>query len=166
MGIRNPYVVVTTTTAGTETPTTPQGNFGTRAWMAPEIYFNRDFCGLQADLWSAAICLYNMLTNQVLYHIPLPVDISFRYFLLARGLSDQPVNERTVEVLMDLNRPGVTNNNGPQQELLRKAIAHLNMSPEAMEVLQNLLEISPSQRWTLAQAMESDFCTMAFDNAY
>merc|ERR1712157_666916 len=105
LSIRNPYVIVTTpTTAGTETPTqrrqraltTPQGNFGTRAWMAPEIYFNRDFCGLQADLWSAAICLYNMLTNQVLYHIPLPVDISFRYFLLARGLSDQPVNERTV----------------------------------------------------------------------
>jgi hypothetical protein len=46
-----------------------------------------------------------------------------------------------------------------QHNLLTQAMAHLNLTPEAIILLENLLEVDPSARWNLAQAMESDYVT-------
>lgn len=132
----------------------PIGNFGTPAYMSPEIFQNKIFCGVFADLWSAGVILYNLLTNHFLYYMPVPADMLFRYSIVARGLSNTPHNERTVEVLMEVQQ------SGPEGEpiahvLFERAVAHLNLSPEAVDLLQGILAESIAERWTLAQAMES-----------
>jgi serine/threonine protein kinase len=144
---------------------TPQGNFGTRAWQAPEVFCDqaddgsrRAFDGAAYDLWSAAILLYNLLTGQVLYEIPHFANISYRYFVLAGGLGSRPINERTVEILMD-TKDDTEEGQRHQHKLLTQAMAHLNLTPEAVVLLENLLEVDPSARWNLAQAMESDYVT-------
>jgi serine/threonine protein kinase len=134
---------------------TPVGNFGTYAWMAPEIFSNRIFDGVTTDLWSASVILYNLLTNQVLYRRPHYVDISYKLYVLARGLSSNNHNERTVEVLSEVCQNGALHSE--YNELVNRAIAHLNLSREAVQLLENLLEHDPFRRWSLAQAIESDF---------
>lgn len=65
---------------------TPQGRCGTKPFMAPEIYANREaYDGVATDLWGAAVILYCMLTNQLLYREPAVHDISYRYFVDAQG---------------------------------------------------------------------------------
>jgi serine/threonine protein kinase len=142
---------------------TPQGNFGTRAWQPPEVYCARAndgspraFDGAGCDLWSAAVLLYNLLTGQVLYEAPHYTNISFRYFVLAGGLSSRPINERTVEILMDTFGTEAGQRDR-QHKLLSQAMAHIDLSPEAIELLEKLLDVDPSARWNLAQAMESAY---------
>ena len=130
----------------------PQGSFGTPAYMSPEIFRDQIFCGSFGDLWSAAVILYNLLTNQLLCRIPYPSDVIFRYNILARGLSSVPLNERTAEVLQEASEEP-----GAMRKLIDRALAHLNFTPEAIEILENLLHVSPRDRWTLAQAMESAY---------
>lgn len=144
---------------------TPQGNFGTRAWQAPEVFCDkaddgsrRAFDGAGYDLWSAAVLLYNLSTGQVLYEIPHFANISYRYFVLAGGLGSRPINERTVEILMD-TFGDTEEGQRRQHKLLTQAMAHLNLTPDAVVLLENLLEVDPSARWNLAQAMESDYVT-------
>jgi serine/threonine protein kinase len=127
---------VPTDEKGQRVLTNPQGNFGTHAYMAPEIFQDRVFCGIFSDLWSATVILYNLLTNRILYYLPVPADISFRYNILARGLSSIPINERTVEILQDADE-------GEHHLLFQRAMAHLNLSSEATELLNHLLESNP-----------------------
>jgi len=134
---------------------TPRGNFGTYSYMPPEVFNDRVFDGVHVDLWAAAVILYNLLTNHILYRLPVPSDISFRYNILARGLSSTPLNERTAEVLQSIS--GLPNGDAFLQELLSRAIAHLNLSPEATELLEKLLSFDVTERWCLAQAMESTY---------
>jgi serine/threonine protein kinase len=119
------------------------------------VYRNAVYDGLGSDLWTVSVILYNLLTNQVLYRLPHPSDLSFRYYILARGLSSRPVNERTVEVLMDCFRPGQERD--AQAELLNRAMAHLKLGDPAVELLENLFALNPADRWTLGRAMESAF---------
>lgn len=136
----------------------PGGNFGTRAYMAPELYANRVFCGIHTDLWSATTILYNMLTNQFLYHQPIPADLLFRYNILARAVSSERHNERTVEVLQDALQEQDSNRSSPlHQQLMDTAMAHLNLTDEAIEVLEHVFRPNPMDRWTLAQTIESSY---------
>jgi serine/threonine protein kinase len=105
------------------------------------------FCGIFSYLWSTNFILYNLLTNRILYYLPVPADISFCYNILARGLSSTPIGNRTMLTLKEANQ-------GQHHHLFRRAIAHMNLSPEATELLEHLLAFSPYERWTLAQAME------------
>ena len=143
----------------------PHGNSGTRAWQSPEIFCDRVFDGVAADLWSAMVVLYNLFTNQVLYHLPHPSDISFRYFVLAKGLSSHPVNERTIEVLMELNRPGddAGARGSEARDLLNRAMAHLNFGRHAIQLLERSFAINPAQRWTLADTIESQYVVLEED---
>ncbi|GKY92148.1 hypothetical protein MPSEU_000186100 [Mayamaea pseudoterrestris] len=145
----------------------PHGNSGTRAWQSPEIFRDRVFDGVAADLWSAMVIFYNLSTNQILYHLPHPCDIVFRYFILAKGLSSNPVNERTVEVLMELHRPGkdddVDARSNEARDLLNRAMAHLNFGRHAMQLLEHSFVINPAERWTLANAIESNYVALDED---
>ena len=150
---------------GHRTKLAPEGNFGTYPYMAPEVYANFEYDSLTTDLWSVMVILYNLLTCQVLYELPHPVDLSFRFFLLARGLSSTPHNERTAEILMDSFRPQGHNNNVQEQQrqfrltsnLMERALAHLALGEEAMELLEYAFQLNPADRLTLAQIIESDF---------
>lgn len=128
--------------------------------MAPEIFENRvPYDGIATDLWGVAVIFYYLLTNQLLYREPHGQDISFRYFLAARGLSSNPMNERTVELLQALAARSATHPHVAhlRDRLLQQARVHMNLSDDAVQLLERLLAVDPAQRCTLAQAMESDF---------
>ena len=98
------------------------------------------------------VILFNLLTGELLYRQPSPSDIGFRYFVLARGISRTPVNERTVEVLMDLE--------GAEQTALWKVASRcLHLSPEVLDVLDHVLRVAMQERWTT-----DDIATSAFLN--
>lgn len=144
------------TVHGQRTLLLPQGNFGTHAYMAPEVFLNRVYDGVGADLWSASVTIYNLLTNQILYELPHPVDICFRYFIFAQALWQPSLNERAVEVLREIFAPG-TPPHRHQASLLSQAQAHLDLDDDAKALLESLLAINPHHRRTLAATMDSDF---------
>jgi len=131
----------------------PQGTFGTMPTQAPEVFFNgAPFDGVGADLWSVGVTLYYILTGKLLYRLPHPTDISFRFYILAEGLMPGFNNDRLVEILAEEFDP---ENNPQHQLLLENAIANFNIRDEARDLLINLLRFHPARRWNLMQAVES-----------
>lgn len=126
--------------------------YGTFACQAPEVFFRQcPYDGVAADLWAAAVILYSLLTGYPLYRVPHPSDILFRYYILAGGLKPG-LNEDAVEVMEDAFGGG---NEAEQDNLLARAMANLAVPPDALEVLTNLLHLSPAARWSLMQTIES-----------
>jgi serine/threonine protein kinase len=138
----------------------PQGACGTYPCMAPEIFENLlPYDGVATDLWGVSVILYCLFTNQLLYLKPETKDISYCYFLHARGLSSAPMNEDAIEQLQLLSVPSATSSGvtALRYRLLQQARMHLNLSEELVHLLERLLAVDPSQRCTLAEAMESHF---------
>jgi serine/threonine protein kinase len=123
--------------------TTPMGGFGKPAFLPPEVYMNLAFDAKSCDLWSSLVVLFNLLTGEILYRVPMPCDLSFRYFIQAGGVSSTPQNERTVEILLDL-----ADDDEDRQELWNKAQKCLGLSPEVLELMQGVLQVTPHNRWT------------------
>jgi len=129
---------------------TPLGGFGKPAYLPPEVFYSLPFDAHSCDLWSAVVIFFNLLTGELLYRNPTPSDINFRYFILARGISSTPVNERTVEVLMGLE-------GAEQTELWKIASRCLHMSPEVLEILDRVLRVALHERWTTDDIVRSPF---------
>ena len=127
--------------------------FGSFGYIAPEIAMSRMFDGLAADLWSASVILYNLLTSRPLYRFPHPSDIFFRYNILAEAAFSPALNERAIEVLQ-----GVDENNEFFCLLMKNVMANLNyIGPASAELLKHSFEIDPQYRWTLQQVLDSHF---------
>eukprot|EP01046_Picozoa_sp_COSAG06_P015303 COSAG06_NODE_974_length_11258_cov_31.877319_9_plen_729_part_00 len=62
------------TASGPIMPSRPAGKLG---YAAPEVYRNEDFDGASADLWSAAVVLFAMLTGRFAYGRPNDDDPGF-----------------------------------------------------------------------------------------
>ena len=136
----------------------PQGPYGKPPYWTPEVLVSRiPFDAYQLDVWATGCILYNLLTTLRLFLQPHPSDVLFRYFLMADGLSNNPMNHRTVEVLIDTFQ--ANNENNDRQALLERAMAHLRLSKDAMTLLRGMLQIHPRDRWTLAQILESEWMT-------
>jgi serine/threonine protein kinase len=148
----------------------PIGTFGTMGWMAPEIFWKFPFDGVGCDLWSVMIILYNLLTRQILYQYPHTADISFRYFVYAGGLTYNRINERTIQIQMEV----FNDDNGGsgsdsmdaatfaqrklnQTTLLTKSQCHVEFSRDVRELFHHFFRAPPTERWTLAQVMESSY---------
>lgn len=139
---------------------TAQGNFGKEPHSAPEIVANAPFDGYAIDLWAAATTLYNLVAADYLFYKAKPIDVLFQYFIMAGGLSNMPLNERTVEILMD----EASNIHG-RGLLMTRAMAHLNLSWDVMDLLHNMLQLDPTKRFTLAQCVESKWIQGGLDQA-
>ncbi|KAL7579825.1 hypothetical protein ACA910_021953 [Epithemia clementina (nom. ined.)] len=146
-------------TTGQRTLIQAMGVFGTPAFMSPEIYNNFEvFDGISADLWSALLILYGMLTNVPLYHLPDAVaDISYRFYVVAGGITQNPTNELILEILSDVFDESDEQRIQQRTTLIKQSQAHLGMSPRAKDLFHHFFRISPSERLTLAQVMESDY---------
>mmetsp|Transcript_24469 Transcript_24469/g.26995 ORF Transcript_24469/g.26995 Transcript_24469/m.26995 type:complete len:402 (-) Transcript_24469:84-1289(-) len=132
----------------------PQGRFGKDCYLTPEVFMDLwPFDGFGLDVWSSGCILYNLLTGLQLYYQPHFSDVLFRYFIMARGLANEPLNQRTTEILVDVfqNQNEVTD----QQNLLSRTMANERLSPQVMMLLQNILAMDPANRSALAQCMES-----------
>jgi serine/threonine protein kinase len=135
----------------------PHARYGTYVCMDPIVFWEQHYDGHGMDLWAVGVILYFLLTNQVLYETPQASDLCFVYSIVARGLSSEPLNERAIEVFhMAANNPEYANVDWTAK-LNAQATAHLNLSPEAVELLDNMLRTSPFERYTLAQVYESAY---------
>ncbi|GAX17773.1 hypothetical protein FisN_24Hh160 [Fistulifera solaris] len=133
--------------------TPPDTVFGSFGYIAPEIAMSRMFDGLAADLWSASVILYNLLTSRPLYRFPHPSDIFFRYNILAQAAFSPALNERAIEVLQ-----GVSEDDEFFCMLMKNVMANLNyIGPASAELLKHSFEIDPQFRWTLRQVMQSQY---------
>lgn len=121
--------------------------FGKPAYLPPEVFLQYPFSAYGCDLWSSAVILFNLLTGEILYEIPHFNNILFRYFILARGISSTALNERMMEILMDLE-------DGEQTALWRKAQVVMALRPDYLELLDGMLRVSPQQRLTLEQVQD------------
>ena len=135
------------------------GRFGTPPFMAPEAAYNfRLIDGVAIDLWAAVLILYSMLTKTLLYERPNALDVCFRYFIIAGGITNDSMNEHIVEVLNEV----FDDETGDRQEqsiLNDRAKANLALTPDSREIFSNVLQVNPARRWTLSQVKESKFCT-------
>jgi serine/threonine protein kinase len=135
----------------------PQGRYGKPPYMSPEVYASRGpFDGYALDVWSSACILYNMLTNGFwLFRCPYPTDTLFRYFIMAKGLSNDPLNARTIEILMDVFQRG--NDVTDRQDLLSRAMAHVQFTPTCTKLLSRMFQLRPEDRYSLAECIESSW---------
>lgn len=139
----------------------PTGNYGTHCYLSPELFAGSEvFCGVYSDLWATAVTIYNLMTNQILYYQPHPTDLLFRYNILAGGLSNRPHNQLTVlvvqEAMAEDEKKGDAKNQ-LQKRLFLRAMAHMNMKQSALTMFERLLAPQAEQRWTLAQASDSEY---------
>jgi hypothetical protein len=111
------------------------------------------------DLWAAVVTLFNLLTGRVLYDQPVSRDLYFQFFIVAGGLSRKPWNDLTEkvgddlmerELLMDLDETR-------RQEFLPILARCLQLSPEVLEIFENVLRKAPDERWDLDAIAASDF---------
>jgi serine/threonine protein kinase len=134
----------------------PQGRYGKDPYLSPEVFISQSaFDGFALDLWASACILYNLLTGHYLFHKPYPLDVLFRYFVMAKGLSNTPLNERTIELTVDIFQSDSYVYD--RQPLLNRAMSHIQLSPTATQLLACMLEINPANRYTLAQCLESSW---------
>jgi serine/threonine protein kinase len=140
-------VPATTTSNGDDDTVQASSTFGKPAYLPPEVFLQYPFSAFGCDLWSSAVILFNMLTGEVLYEIPHFNNILFRYFILARGISSTTLNERMMEILMDLE-------DGEQTSLWRKAQVVMALRPDYLELLDGMLRVAPQQRWTFKQVQD------------
>mmetsp|Transcript_32609 Transcript_32609/g.49140 ORF Transcript_32609/g.49140 Transcript_32609/m.49140 type:complete len:410 (+) Transcript_32609:56-1285(+) len=141
----------------------PQGTYGKLEFMTPEVFFcistpppfdpALSFDGFALDVWASGCILYCLLTKYCLFSRPYHNDIMFRYFIMAKGLSNEPLNERTVEILIDVFQN--CNDEADRQSLLIRAMAHVSKSAASINLLQKMLGLVPADRYTLAQCIES-----------
>lgn len=128
------------------------GNFGTVAYMAPEVCYQRpSFDGVAADLWSVVLILYDSVMGQRLYRLPVAADAHY-YLFCARGgffLSS------TVPEVATWIKKVDTNVQASMQQTLQR---HERLLTDSLRTLfAHSLCHNPAQRWTLAQVMECDF---------
>ena len=120
----------------------PMGGFGKPAYLPPEVFYNLPFDAYACDLWSSAVILFNCLVGEIMYEFPSPSNILFRYLILAKGLSNTPVNERTVEILMEAD---------PADRSSLQSIAGkcMTLNPNILKLLEGMLRVSSQERLTM-----------------
>jgi serine/threonine protein kinase len=125
-----------------------QGGFGKPAYIPPEVCLNLPFHPAACDLWGAAVILFNLVTGEIAWTEPMPGNLIYRYFVLARGLARNPANERTVEILME--EPDAS----PLKSLALKCLA---LSPELLDLLSGVLQTAPHERWDTQQVVNCEW---------
>jgi calcium-dependent protein kinase len=125
--------------AGDQQPQS-EGGRGTTRFMSPEVYaVARVFSGFKADMWSAGIILFILLSGSMPLEFPDMADENFRL-----------IKEKGVRFLV--TRPsGLKSRQSARMDEWRHAFA--GVSPAAVDLLGRLLSIDPSRRPTPQEAL-------------
>ena len=84
----------------------------------------------------------------------MPADWSYRFFVMAGGLTNEGMNEQAIEVLQDIAEQA---QDGVHEEILNRAMSHLAFSPAVRTLLRHTFQNAPHERWTLGQVLRSDY---------
>ncbi|KAL3914093.1 MAG: hypothetical protein SGARI_000312 [Bacillariaceae sp.] len=127
------------------------GLFGTPPYLVPEIAASRPFDGGLCDFWACVITLYNLVTGlPIMYRLPRPDDILFRYCVMARGVSRDNQNELVQEIIQEAT--------GDELATLSTIAQQVSMmSDDILELFENCLSLIPDHRWTAEQAGRSQW---------
>ena len=145
---------------------TPQGTCGMKEYMAPEVYFNRPFDGLKADVWSCGVTLFNMLTGCRLYDIPSSHDRKFAFFVVHGGISS---NSALSELLLEQwfahsslesgsttseSSTGSNTTYSGLNDILQIVQALEFLSPEPRDLLTQMLQVDPQLRNSVSELLQ------------
>lgn len=134
---------------------TNQGSFGTRSWMAPEIFNEESFDGVLADLWCVMHIMYNLETKRLLLRIPHWLDFSYRFFILAgAGGFTRGGAGSVMQALEEIREEGGSRT---QNEIISLTVAHRNLPLNVRTLFYNSFANNPLERWTLGQVIRSDY---------
>ena len=136
------------------------GSHGTIQFQPPEVYMNFPYNAYGCDLWAAVGILFMLWTGHVLYQIPEPEDLYYRYFIMARGISMEPWNELTEEVWPDILEAELVSefcDQNPRPSFVEIKSSFLKLSPEAREIFANVLRLVSHERWGLDEVSGSRF---------
>jgi serine/threonine protein kinase len=124
---------------------------GKPAYQPPEVFLGEPYNAYDCDLWAAVIILFNLLTGMNMYHWPFADrDLFFKYFILAGGLSMNPVNRETLNLWGNLNLT-------QHHELTPIIGRHSAMSQDVKKIFDGVLRMDPQQRWNLDDVSASPF---------
>lgn len=136
-----------------------QGTYGTIPFLCPEVFQNNHFDGLFSDHWSVSMILFSLLTNKVLCAYPFPGDGAYQHFIWRRHLCPASRYEGAEVASRCVHVPTYQK---VAPIALKNHIQAVDWAVQRLDVptrrfLGNLLHNDPFHRWTLAQAVESDF---------
>lgn len=115
-----------------------QGILGSDPYLSPEVVAVPFYDPSLADVWSLAIIYCCMILRRFPWKIPKDSDISYSYFISKPGeITDKNGNKKVV---------------GPDR-LLRL------LPTSSKHVIDHMLKVDPSQRYSMDQVMESHFIT-------
>mmetsp|Transcript_22683 Transcript_22683/g.56046 ORF Transcript_22683/g.56046 Transcript_22683/m.56046 type:complete len:385 (-) Transcript_22683:2090-3244(-) len=130
------------------------GGFGTPPYLPPEIAQEAPFSAIGCDLWACTVSLFNLVTGMPVYYMPLPTDLFFVFNIMARGLSNDPNSEMIEAVLEEADDVA--------RDALRQMWQHIQgLSPPLRELLSNVLELAPDQRWNMQDVQNSAWMLQA-----
>ncbi|CAB9515459.1 Polyubiquitin (Fragment) [Seminavis robusta] len=116
---------------------------GILSFQAPEVHSKSTILNTaSANLWSSAMTLFYVLTGMTPFSIPHPVDPAFKVFLTQGSLGK----------MVDFFRAAAAERVITEDV---RAYTSNNLSPEAMELLSNLLKFDPAKRWKLDRILSS-----------
>jgi serine/threonine protein kinase len=122
---------------------------GTLFIRAPEVHSGQVFDGIAIDLWAASVTLYSLLTKQSLYSVPHRADHAYNFFVAARNLSSNPLNQEAVDLFQAAD-------DRTQRRLFFQATRHVSrfIPQDTLIYLEHLLAVAPRDRLSLAEAYE------------
>lgn len=132
--------------------------YGKPAWMDAVVYGGRQaYDGVAMDLYAAGLILYYMTTSNVLYERPSRHHEPFyNHFIHLGGLWRS--NQQTIDSLQEIIMTARDNQDYSILFRLRDlSRSHMNISPQVLTLLMNMLNENPAGRFTLANVMESDY---------
>lgn len=75
----------------------PLGVFGKLAYLPPEVVTGAPFSAAASDLWSATVILFNILTGEIAWEVPVRPNVIYNYLVLAGGIANPQLNEQVME---------------------------------------------------------------------
>ncbi|KAL3943705.1 MAG: hypothetical protein SGBAC_002212 [Bacillariaceae sp.] len=130
------------------------GGFGTPAYLPPEIAREGEFSAKGCDLWACTVTLFNLVAGMPVYMMPIPTDIFFVYSIMARGLSNDPNGEMIEALLEEADDTG----RGALRQMWQQIES---LSPQLRELLSNVLQLAPDQRWNMQDVQNSAWMQLA-----
>ena len=131
---------------------------GKPTWMDAVVYRGRQgYDGVAMDLYATSLILYYLTTGKPLYRRPsVHDDPDYNHFIHLEGLWQR--SQQTIDNLHDLGMKSQSNQDFTVlSRLFELSALHLNMRPQSMHLLMNMLNENPALRFTLADVMESDY---------
>ena len=113
---------------------------GTIAYQPPDVLQGLPYHAYKCDLWAAVVSLFNLLTGEMLYSLPVPGDLKFCFFILCGGISMTPRHDLMNEIWIGLNE-------AQRQEFGSIMTRYLELSQEVKEIFDGVLRMS--DRWDL-----------------